>query len=193
MQSDNNPVVGKGYFTDKNGNRRYNGTTSDFIKVTYVSGKIVDVIDFDATSAGSPTKDLAEITKDINGKMIPKPGGKEQANNVVFVGASEDQAKQVAALYENDSRVSAIHPESGYDSRRVFNPSTGSASSGRVSPRIRGRVFGIAGSLMPFAQANSYVRSFGVWGGMTEMGKDFFDPFGFHDALEVPTAQNPPI
>lgn len=37
---------------------------------------------------------------------------------------------------------------------------------------------------MPFAQANSYVRSFGFWGGMLEMGKGFFDPFGFHEAVE---------
>ncbi|MER5539553.1 RHS repeat domain-containing protein [Streptomyces mirabilis] len=192
-QDDTNVLVGKGYFTDKDGKRRYNGTTSDFIKVTFDNGKIVDVIDFDATSAKSPTKALQYIKGDIEGKMTPKPDGKEQANNVVFVSASEAQAHQVATEYANDPRVRAIHPDSGYDSGRVFNGATGKANVARVSPRIRGRIFGMAGSLMPFAQTNSYVRSFGVWGGFVEMGKDFFDPFGFHEALEGPTTQNPPI
>ncbi|MET7649362.1 RHS repeat-associated core domain-containing protein [Streptomyces sp. NPDC005486] len=200
-QSDNAEtlVVGKGVFTDKDGKQRFNGTTSDFIKVTYVDGKMVDVIDFDATGTGDPDKILGDIRGDIENKMKPKvidgvkTKGKQQANNVIFVAASQEQAQMVAEYYKDDPRVSAIHPESGYDSRRVFSPATGRVSPGRLSPRIRGRVFGIAGSLMPFAQTNSYVRSFGVWGGITEMGKDFFDPFGFHDALEAPTTQNPPV
>jgi RHS repeat-associated protein len=192
-QIDKDVLVEKGHFIDKDGNRRFNGTTSDFIKVTYENGKIVDVIDFDATSAKSPTKRLDYIQGDIDGKMTPKElDGKGQANNVVFVAASEAQANQVANEYTNDPRVRVIHPDSGFDSRRVFNVATG-ANAARVSPRIRGRVLGVAGSLMPFAQTNSYVRSFGFWGGMAEMGKDFFDPFGFHEALEPSDEVNPPI
>lgn len=183
-QDDTNPVVGKGSFTDKDGKTRLNGTTSDFIKVTYQDGKIVDVVDFDATSS-KDGKALHYIQGDINGKM--NPNGKGQANNVVYVAQSAQQANDLAKIYANDPRVRVIHPDTGFDTGRVFNGVTGKANSARVSPRIRGRVLGVAGSLMPFAQANSYVRSFGVWGGLWEMGKDFFDPFGFHEAVETPT------
>ncbi|MDF2269286.1 hypothetical protein P2Q00_28160 [Streptomyces coacervatus] len=184
MQDDTNPIVGKGKFTDKNGETRLNGTTSDFIRVTYKDGRMVDVIDFDATSS-KDGKELHYIQGDINGKM--NPNGKGQANNVVYVAQSATQANDVSNSYANDSRVRVIHPDTGFDNGRVFNAVTGKANSARVSPRIRGRVLGIAGSLMPFAQANSYVRSYGLWGGLWEMGKDFFDPFGFHEAVETPT------
>lgn len=79
-----------------------------------------------------------------------------------------------------------IHPDSGFGTGRVFNGLTGKANSARVSPRFRGRVLGVAGSLMPFAESNSYVRSYAFSGGLLEMGKDFFDPFGFHEAVEAP-------
>ncbi|MDX2678834.1 RHS repeat domain-containing protein [Streptomyces sp. NY05-11A] len=188
-QNDNERIVEKGEFIDKNGKRRLNGTTSDFIKVTYENGKIVDVIDFDATGSVEKTE-TGLINKTITKKM---DGKKAQTNNVVYVAASEDQAKRVADSVANDPRVRVIHPDSGYDTGRVFNIATGRPNAARVSPRIRGRIFGIAGSLMPFAQSNSYVRSFGVWGGITEMGKDFFDPFGFHKAVEPSDEVNPPI
>ncbi|MEU5335671.1 RHS repeat-associated core domain-containing protein [Streptomyces asoensis] len=195
-------VVGKGAFTDKDGKRRLNGTTSDFIRVTYVDGKMVDVIDFDATGPtgkNAQNKTLGDIRGDIDNKMKEKTvengiaRGKQQANNVIFVAVNQEQAQMVAEYYKDDTRVTVLHPESSYDSRRVFNPATGEVSPGRLSPRIRGRVFGIAGSLMPFAQTNSYVRSFGVWGGITEMGKDTVDMFGFHEFLEAPTTPYPPM
>ncbi|WP_079084051.1 RHS repeat domain-containing protein [Streptomyces longwoodensis] len=182
-QDDTKPLVSKGSFTDKDGKTRLNGTTSDFIKVTYRDGKIVDVIDFDATSS-KDGKALHYIQGDINGKM--NPNGKGQANNVIYVATSANQANDVANSYANDPRVRVLHPDTGFDTGRVFNGATGKANSARISPRIRGRVLGIAGSLMPFAQTNSYVRSFGFWGGLAEMGKDFFDPFGFHEAVETP-------
>ncbi len=182
-QIEDKPLVKKGTFTDKDGKLRFNGTTSDFIKVTYEDGKIVDVTDFDATSS-KDGKPLAQIRGDIEGKMDPTD--KKQTNGVVYVARSANQAKEVADSYAGDSRVRVIHPESGFDTGRVFNGATGGANSARVSPRIRGRVLGVAGSLMPFAQTNSYVRSFGVAGGLVEMGKDFFDPFGFHEAVEAP-------
>ncbi|WOP13088.1 RHS repeat-associated core domain-containing protein [Streptomyces cyaneofuscatus] len=184
-QDDTKPLVGKGSFTDKDGKTRLNGTTSDFIKVSYQDGKIVDVIDFDATGTKNADKALGLIRGDINGKMDPN-GKKRQANNVVYVAATAGQASEVANSYSGDSRVRVIHPDSGFDSARVFNGATGKVNSTRVSPRIRGRVLGVAGSLMPLAQSNSYVRSFGLWGGIQEMGKDFFDPFGFHEAVETP-------
>ncbi|MEV6507887.1 RHS repeat-associated core domain-containing protein [Streptomyces sp. NPDC051642] len=179
-QNDNERIVEKGAFTDKDGNRRLNGTTSDFIKVTYENGKIVDVVDFDATGSVDK-KELGKIDNDIRNKM---DGKKAQTNNVVYVAASEAQAREVAKRWASDPRVRVIHPDSGFDTGRVFNAVTGRPNAARVSPRIRGRIFGVAGSLMPFAQANSYVRSFGFWGGMLEMGKGFFDPFGFHEAVE---------
>ncbi|MFD5193182.1 hypothetical protein ACFWMU_34620 [Streptomyces sp. NPDC058357] len=139
-----------------------------------------------STPPGAPQADKAlnHIQGDIDGKM--NPNGKKQANNVVYVAATAEQAGEVAQSYSDDSRVRVIHPDSGFDSGRVFNGATGKVNSTRVSPRIRGRVLGVAGSLMPFAQSNSYVRSFGFWGGIQEMGKDFFDPFGFHEAVETP-------
>ncbi|MFF7470405.1 hypothetical protein [Streptomyces sp. NPDC008092] len=176
--------MGKGSFTDKDGKVRLNGTTSDFIEVTYQDGKIVDVIDFDATSS-KDGKALHYIQGDINGKM--NPNGKGQANNVMYIAQSANQANDVANSYAGDSRVRVLHPDSGFDTGRVFNGATGKPNAARVSPRIRGGVLGVAGSLMPFAQSNSYVRSFGVWGGLWEMGKDFFDPFGFHEAVETST------
>jgi RHS repeat-associated protein len=179
-QSDANPLVGKGSFTDKNGKLRFNGTTSDFIRVSYEDGKIVDVQDFDATSS-KDGKAMKYIAGDINGKM--NPAGKGQANNVVYVAQSADQAQQVADHFAGDSRVRVIHPSSGFDTGRVFNGVTGGANAERLSPRIAGRFLGVAGYLMPFAQSNSYIRSFGFWGGLMEMGKDFIDPFGVADSV----------
>ncbi|MEU3255206.1 DNRLRE domain-containing protein [Streptomyces sp. NPDC006997] len=181
LQSDIKPLVGKGSFTDENGNLRFNGTTSDFIRVSYENGKIVDVLDFDATSS-KDGKALSLIAGDINGKLSRKM----QANNVIYVAQSADQAKAVAAEFSSDARVRVIHPSSGFDNGRVFNGATGGVNRARVSPKMRYRAFGVAGSLMPFAQSNSYVRSFGFWGGIAEMGKDFFDPFGFADAVAPP-------
>ena len=184
-QDDGNRIVDKGSFVDKNGKLRFNGTTSDFIKVTYENGKIVDVVDFDATGTTDSSEKFGEIKNTIDRKMTPKPGGKGQANNVVFVAASEAQAAQVASNYSNDSRVRVLHPGSGFDSARVFN-AAGRVNTSRVSPRIRGRIFGVAGSLMPFAQANSYVRSFGFWDGMGEIGMDSFDPWQAHELASPP-------
>lgn len=61
--------MGKGSFTDKD-------------------GKIVDVVDFDATSS-KDGKALHYVQGDINGKM--NPNGKRQANNVVYVAKSAGQ------------------------------------------------------------------------------------------------------
>ncbi|MEC3998036.1 hypothetical protein VSR01_32935 [Actinacidiphila sp. DG2A-62] len=121
------------------------------------------------------------IAGDINGKM--NPAGKGQANNVVYVAQSAEQAQQVASHFAGDSRVRVIHPSSGFDTGRVFNGVTGGAHAERLSPRIAGRFLGVAGYLMPFAQSNSYIRSFGFWGGLMEMGKDFIDPFGVADSV----------
>lgn len=184
LQDDVKPLVEKGSFTDKNGKLRLNGSTADFIKVTYQDGKMVDVADYDVTSS-VPKKTLKEIAGDIDGKL--DPNDKKQANNVVYVAQSEEHANLVADHYANDPRVRVIRPESGFDTHRVFNSVTGRPNSARVSPRIRGRVFGIVGSLAPFAQTNSYVRSFGVWGGFVEMGKDAIDPIGLHELLEPPS------
>ncbi|MEU1333100.1 DNRLRE domain-containing protein [Streptomyces sp. NPDC005865] len=181
-QDDTPPLVnGKGSFTDKNGNVRLNGTTSDFIRVSYEAGKIVDVIDFDATSS-TDGKEMGLIAKDIDNKM----GKKRQANNVVYVAQSADQAKMVAAHYAKDPRVRVLHPSSGFDSAPVFNGATGRAHAGRVSPRI-GRAFGFAGFAMPFAQSNSYIRSFGLRRGAVEMGMTFIDPFGVADSVSPPS------
>ncbi|MFB7087470.1 RHS repeat-associated core domain-containing protein, partial [Streptomyces sp. NPDC056296] len=183
FQDDNNPV-GKGSFTDKNGKLRFNGTTSDFIRVSYENGNIVDVVDFDATSSKA-TKDLKYVAGDINNKM--NPGKKGQANNVIYIAQSADQAKAVASQFANDPRVRVLHPSSGVDTGRVFNGATGGANASRVSPRLRGRIFGASGFLMPLAQSNSYARSFGLWGGVWEMSKDIIDPFGFHELVEPPS------
>ncbi|WP_260848651.1 DNRLRE domain-containing protein [Streptomyces sp. SLBN-118] len=178
LQDDSAPTVGKGSFTDENGNLRHNGTTSDFIKVSYENGNIVDVVDYDATSS-KDGKALNLIASDINNKMSSTKKG--QANNVIYVATSEAQAQAVAEHFAGDSRVRVIHPSSGFDNGRVFSAVSG-ANTARVSPKIRGfRAMGIAGNLLPFAQANSYFRSFGFWGGLEEMGKDFFDPYGFTD------------
>lgn len=185
-QDDRNPMMDKGVFEDKEGNTRFVGTASDYIKVTYVDGKIVDVIDADAVGAGSPDKSLGHIKGDIDGKMTEKDPvtqkGKTQTNNVVFVAASEEQVEMVAEAYAGDPRVRAIHGLSGFDSRRVFSAATG-VSPHRVSPRMRGRVMGVAGLLMPFAQTRSYVDTYGSIGGFVEMGIDFLDPFGLHDLV----------
>jgi len=182
-QIDKDPLVKKGSFTDSKGNLRFNGTTSDMIRVSYVNGKIVDVEDFDATSSKAG-KALHYIIGDITGKM--DPARKEQANNVVYVAQSAEQAQQVADHFAGNPSVRVIHPDSGFDTGRVFNGVTGGANLERVSPELDlpGRIFGIAGALMPFAQANSYIRSFGVWGGIKEMGENFIDPFGFHKMEE---------
>jgi hypothetical protein len=183
LQSDANPLVGKGSFRDKNGKLRFNGTTTDFIRVSYDNGRIVDVNDFDATSARDG-KSLKLVAGDINGKM--DPAKKAQANNVIYVATSADQAKMVASHFADDPRVRVLHPESGFDTGPVFDGATGGADMTRVSPKIGGRIFGVAGLLMPFAQSNSYMRSFGFWGGLREMGKNFFDPFGVADSVTPP-------
>ncbi|WP_328492069.1 hypothetical protein OHS59_04435 [Streptomyces sp. NBC_00414] len=187
VQDEEGRIVEKGTFTDKDGKLRLNGTTSDFIKVTYENGKIVDVIDFDATGTSDPKKSISEITREIDRKMRPKSDnkGKMQTNNVVYMAADEAQAKLIANHYSNDPRVRVLHGE-GFDTGRVFNSVTGTANATRVSPRIRGRIFGVVGSAMPFAQANSYVRSFGFGDGFLEMGKDVIDPLGGHEMAEGP-------
>ncbi|MFE0172669.1 DNRLRE domain-containing protein [Streptomyces sp. NPDC059002] len=183
-QDDFKPLVEKGSFTDRDGNLRFNGTTSDLIRVTYENGKISDVIDFDATSS-QDGKAMKYVMGDIDNKMDPQKKG--QANNVVYVAQSADQAKAVAGRYADDPRVRVLHPSSGFDSRPVFNGVTGRANAGRVSPRISGRVLGVAGFAMPFAQSNSYIRSYGFGRGVLEMSKTFIDPFGVADSVAPPS------
>ncbi|MGW7274287.1 DNRLRE domain-containing protein [Streptomyces sp. NPDC054864] len=183
-QDDTKPLLAEpGSFTDKDGKVRLNGTTSDYIRVSYENGNIVDVVDFDATSS-KDGKAMKYIEGDINNKMNPE--GKSQANNVIYVAQSADQAKAVAARYANDPRVRVLHPSSGFDSAPVFNGATGRANAGRVSPRVSGRALGVAGFAMPFAQSNSYIRSFGVGRGLMEMGIAVIDPFGVADSAAPP-------
>ncbi|MFI6379276.1 DNRLRE domain-containing protein [Streptomyces sp. NPDC050658] len=182
QQDADSRLMGKGVFTDADGNTRMNGTTSDFIKVSYQDGKIVDVLDFDATSAKSADKSLKDITSDIDGKMDPTR--KKQANNVVFVAASESQAQAVAQHYAGNEKVRVIHPASGFDSRSTFVAplAGGGADRSRISPKMKGfKAFGIVGGFLPFAQPRSYFESFGFLGGLKEMTKDALDPWGFTD------------
>ncbi|MET8683946.1 DNRLRE domain-containing protein [Streptomyces sp. NPDC004732] len=184
-QDDTKPLLAdSGSFTDKDGNLRFNGTTSDFIRVSYENGSIVDVLDFDATSS-KDGKAMKLLAGDINNKMNPERKG--QTNNVVYVAQSADQAKAVASHYASDPRVRVLHPSSGFDSAPVFNGATGGAHTGRVSSRIGGRFLGVAGFAMPFAQSNSYIRSFGVGRGLMKMGAAFFDPFGVADSVSPPS------
>jgi hypothetical protein len=180
-QDDTNRLTDKGSFTDSSGNLRMRGTTADLIRVSYDQGKIVDVVEFDVTSS-SDRASLNNIANSIKNKM--DPARKSQTNNVIYVSSSVRQAQDVANHFSGDARVRVIHPGSGFDTGQVFNGVSGRANASRVSPKLRGRVFGAAGFLMPLAQSNSYVRSFGFWGGLAEMGKDIFDPFGFHEAVE---------
>ncbi|WP_143688469.1 hypothetical protein [Streptomyces barkulensis] len=154
------------------------------IRVSWVNGEIVDVQDYDATGAKA-SQSVDMIASTISNKMDPNK--KKQANNVIFVAKTEAQAEAVAERFKNDSRVRVIHSGSGFDSGRVFSSVTGGPNVQRMSPRMRGfHALGVVGSLMPLAQANSYFRSFGFWGGLREMGEDVIDPWGVLDTYGPP-------
>ncbi|WP_282777130.1 hypothetical protein [Nocardia sp. CC201C] len=88
------------------------GTTADMIRVTWNDGKIVDVRSVDAT--GSPVfGPLGDILRTINNKMSFTD--KFQTQEVVFVAASEAQARMVFEQFEGNPNIRVIHPASGFD------------------------------------------------------------------------------
>ncbi|WP_146161190.1 hypothetical protein [Nocardia sp. MDA0666] len=88
------------------------GTTADMVRVTWKDNKIVEVLSVDATGAAGRTA-LSETVRTINNKM--SFSNKYQAQAVVFVAFSEEQAAAVFAHFADNPNVRVIDPKSGFD------------------------------------------------------------------------------
>ncbi|MFD5429317.1 RHS repeat domain-containing protein [Streptomyces sp. NPDC127084] len=154
---------------DADGNPVKAGTTSDFIKVTWKNGKIVDVDTADATeSSQSVAKNHGTID---NNKL------KKQTNNVIFVAKDMAQAQEYAAWYEGNPNVRVIYPAGDFDSRRTPVPPPPVVNAKPRAPRTpKARSFGLIGGFLAVAQAPSYVREYGWGHGAWKMFEDTCDP-----------------
>ncbi|MCX4734528.1 hypothetical protein [Streptomyces sp. NBC_01363] len=113
FQSDANPLVPKGPIGEGG---TLSGTTADMLKLSWSNGKLisVDVVDATGTSnTGSAAEDLGKISNTIRNKL--PAGRKTQADNVVFVGKTREQAEALAGQFQGNPNVRILHPSSGYD------------------------------------------------------------------------------
>ncbi|MFJ7066694.1 ricin-type beta-trefoil lectin domain protein [Streptomyces sp. NPDC101115] len=181
-QLDDSAARPKGYTDDGTGKHVVVGTTSDYVKATFVNGKIVSLESYDALSTSLNTPVEAAATT-IQNKMHEK---KYQTEKVVYVAPSAERAKEMAEKFKNDPRVRVIHPDSDFDNQRVYKappppPVTGKPDGGKTQsrslkgPKIRGGPFVILTAL----QSPLYIRDYGWKNGAAEMFLDTVDPFGF--------------
>ncbi|MFJ3768724.1 ricin-type beta-trefoil lectin domain protein [Streptomyces sp. NPDC090082] len=116
----------KGLVHDANGDHRVAGATADFIKVTWMNGKIVSVDTWDVTESTGDTssKSVDEMAKTINNKMDTE-GRKPQTQNVIFWANSVEQAQAVAERFHGNANVRVIYHsgklgETNIDTHMVF-------------------------------------------------------------------------
>ena len=161
------------------------GSTSDYVKATFVNGKIVSLESHDALSTNLNSTAM-QTADSIQNKMHSK---KVQTEKVVYVAPSAERAAEMAEMFKNDPRVRVIHPASGFDNQRVYKApvvpapvtGTGKSQGGKVvsrslnGPRVRGGPFVFLTAL----QSPLYVQSYGWKNGAIEMALDTVDPFGF--------------
>jgi hypothetical protein len=106
----------KGVVKDVDGGQTVSGTTSDLIKVTYASGKIVRVESYDVTGSDKNPFNLQQSAQTILNKMdLAK---KAQTQFVVFVARDDAEAQLVADRFAGDHRVRVLNPATGFDSER---------------------------------------------------------------------------
>ncbi|MGW8779052.1 RHS repeat-associated core domain-containing protein [Streptomyces sp. NPDC055796] len=167
---------------DANGNPALPETTSDFVKVTWENGKIVNVETADATES---TRSASENHGTIDKKL------REQTGTVVFVAKDMDQAKEYAAHYQNNPNVRVIFPDGDFDTHRTPLPPPPPKVTAKPGPpkapkggKVRG--VGLIGGLLGVAQAPGYVRDYGWKRGAWEMFKDSVDPLGLSDSQPDP-------
>ncbi|MFE1905976.1 hypothetical protein ACFW96_20255 [Streptomyces gardneri] len=161
------------------------GSTSDYVKATFVNGKIVSLESHDALSTNLNSTAL-QTADSIQNKMHSK---KVQTEKVVYVAPTAERAAEMAEMFKNDSRVRVIHPGSGFDNQRVYKapvtpaPVTSTSKGGKVisrslsGPRVRGGPF----VFLTVLQSPLYVRSYGWKDGAIEMALDTVDPLGFRN------------
>lgn len=144
-------------------------TTSDFVKVTWLNGKIVNVETADATESKESVK--------VNHGTIDKKL-REQTGTVVFVARDMDQAKEYAAHYQSNPNVRVIYPDGDFDTHRTPVPPPPPRVTAKPGPPKGGKVrgVGIIGGALAVAQAPSYIRQYGWGRGAWEMFKDTVDP-----------------
>ncbi|MFE1880351.1 ricin-type beta-trefoil lectin domain protein [Streptomyces diastatochromogenes] len=143
-------IKDKGLVHDANGNHRAAGATADFIKVTWKNGKIVSVTTWDANESkrGYDAGTVDDIEKTVRNKMDPL--GKKQAQNVVFVANSLEQAQAVADRFVGNANVRVIYPGTGAPGETIFDTHIsggvkGAGGIGAGTPRASGEGEGEGG------------------------------------------------
>ncbi|NYV75768.1 hypothetical protein [Streptomyces sp. UH6] len=164
FQSDANPLVPKGPI---GGSGPLSGTTADMLKLSWSNGKLisVDVVDATGTSnAGSASEDLGKMANTIRNKL--PDGRKTQADNVVFVGKTREQAEALARQFQGNPNVRILHPSSGYD--------TGEFEAGTTALReAAGHLFSPSRECPPSADHSVYrpAAATAPCGGQTTPGR----------------------
>ncbi|MDD9375113.1 RHS repeat-associated core domain-containing protein [Streptomyces sp. ZAF1911] len=148
-------------------------TTSDFVKVTWENGKIVDVSTADATESNK----APWLNSTVGNKL------KNQTSTVVFVAENLAQAREYAAYYMSNPNVRVIFPAGDFDTHRSPAPPRVTANPGMLrgvkggkGPKVRG--LGWIGGILAVAQSPSYVREYGWGRGTYEIIMDSLIPFG---------------
>lgn len=103
-----------------------NGTTSDYIEVSFVNGEMVDVTSVDnyAPTANTP---MRSITGEINSKL------KDQANTVVVYVSSVQVFDNLNSVVRMNPNVRILYPDEGIDTganqeqlrTRILNAASG--------------------------------------------------------------------
>jgi RHS repeat-associated protein len=121
-------LMAKGSVVGPDGKTVARGTTTDYVKITYVNGKVVNVDAWDATSSNSnnPARnalDDAEATIRKKLDLSSNKGAKKQAQYVVYVAKSDAEAIEMQKRFANDPRVRIINPATGFDTGDIFSAS----------------------------------------------------------------------
>jgi hypothetical protein len=123
LQNDKARLVRKGWVDTVDG-PQVRGITSDFIKVTFVVGRLACVDSVGATESdprsGHPDFDAIETT--IRNKMGPEPLGKAQTQFVVYYARTPAEAAQVANRFRGNRNVRVIHVDTGFDTGEFLSP-----------------------------------------------------------------------
>ncbi|WP_234425413.1 RHS repeat domain-containing protein, partial [Streptomyces kebangsaanensis] len=133
--------------------------------------------DKDLAIAKAEAKELWDAlnSRDVTGNIKVKMDG--DANMKSAIKTNFDTVMKTAAVKDLTGRE--FKPTKFNGPQPVGQPT-----------RLRGfsRALGVVGGVAVAAEAPSYVREYGWGAGAWEMSKDIVDPFGFHEALEVPDA-----
>ncbi|GAA3261858.1 hypothetical protein ACFO1B_56465 [Dactylosporangium siamense] len=136
LQNDGAALTGKGWVRTVDG-PQVHGTTSDFIKVTFVAGRLACVDSVEASESDPKSRQLNfdEIANTIINKMGPKPRGKMQTQFVVYYARTDHEAATVANRFRGNRNVRVINVATNFDTGEFLSPAHARALAAHQHPR----------------------------------------------------------